>query len=1006
MPESDKVNALLDSWGPPVTATTNTQPQNSPPAAVSFDPGAQQPVQASGTVPRIPFAIRNQIDPNVPVDTETGTGWQVKYNVAQREDPKDKISYLEGIYGKGNARFADNGNPIVRINEGGKAKDLLINENHFTFSDLAGLAAHWKEMLGAGVGITAGRSLPFVGKIGTAAESGMVAKTAGATRDAVAAAVGQEVGGVGNEMANSDNFNSESIQKHLNVARLATDSAINLGFGAGAAALSRVLKPFTGKPGPVETDVADATDYFKRNPKYEESYPRTVGEITGSPIAKRIEAVAGTSPGGSGEMAKVQASKVSTINRIINKMMGLEPGLSVEERAALSPNSEAVGEKAIAELKDAASPVQQAIKASRNQVIADADETIRKEIEQAVGINASKRQFYPGEVGKEIRTSAIAKRDAFKASSSAEYEALKNLPGGEGRVIVPPNIARDAADALENLPGKTVVTEEPVIGSNGQPLVDQFGRAVEPRATVSREILSDFTTADVVSKLKSLQGIQGEPMSLNDLVRMRTAVRNKIAEGESIPGVKTHDYGEVEKILTKAIEEGTATIPDGQLRAAWQAANDNYAKGVGIFKEWPIARLFKEPEHGASFIPDDKIVSNISENAYDSFKRLFGESSPEFTRVKQAIVGDMMNGAAHPGDTLINGKLFFDQLSSLHKNNRKIFDEIFGQDTGSRLYKISDLLNVFEQKGIATPKADVLAKVDSEQLKAALRSGEPLDIAFKRLTKTQENLDALYKSKLLNDSVEGNLDNFNAEEFVNRFYDKASPKEIDLVMSKLTPESQDALRQKTLERIFFEAQGKVGATDRASIGRADFRNPNSKALDAVVGNQDNKEKLLKILGPGIYSDLEMLGKLIRGQEVADQTFKGAGALGAGMRVAKLLHGDVEGYGISWVQEKLASKILNSSGLRNYAEAGAAGGFHTPMADMVLRKGIGNIVAPQVAENWVDAFGPSENLILDDLNKSMNMRDYRSLLKQKTDKQAQAEKDAKINYFLNAPPKSK
>lgn len=125
-----------------------------------------------------------------------------------------------------------------------------------------------------------------------------------------------------------------------------------------------------------------------------------------------------------------------------------------------------------------------------------------------------------------------------------------------------------------------------------------------------------------------------------------------------------------------------------------------------------------------------------------------------------------------------------------------------------------------------------------------------------------------------------------------------------------------------------------------------------------------------------------------------------------MRVAKLLHGDVEGYGISWVQEKLASKILNSSGLRNYAEAGAAGGFHTPMADMVLRKGIGNIVAPQVAENWVDAFGPSENLILDDLNKSMNMRDYRSLLKQKTDKQAQAEKDAKINYFLNAPPKSK
>lgn len=874
MPLADEqIQSLL---GPPPDPATQP-PRVSDPRITALGP---QPVtRATKARPRT-WLERNQ-SPLIPFDSELESPTDLKTALLMRNKPEDQKEYLETIVGAGNVRFSDDGKPIVTIYDAQKKSPVEFSPLGV---DKANVIAHAQaaipEMAGALTGALLGKKVPT--------ESRFLKFAA----EMIGAGVGQEVGGAGKDIAVSSAPLDAIVKERA--SQVPVSATLNAAFGAGAKVLGTVASPIKGAESAIESDLKSAREYFRN--KMGIDYPLSSGEATGATVLKRIEATMARAPGSSANFEKLQQQKLSAFRQIQNKMLSGE----VDDEAAgmLRKLEEDVGEDAIAAIREKVDPIRRATLAARNEAVMASELAVMDEVASAAG---PVRQLYPEKVGQSIRAKAFAERDKFQAASSAEYEALYQLPGGTEKLLEPPNLANRAKALIREQPSPEVVTQRAnaVVGPTGEPIT---------LTTKNKEILREFVPTEAVNKLETLASLERAKFSLRDLVRMRTEVRNDIAKGEAVPGVSTHYLGEIDKALTEAIEESTAAIPDGQLKAAWEAANKNYREGVTRFKDRNIGRLFKDMESGG-FVQDEDIVRNIGPTEYESFRKFLGADSPEFGNLKRGILDQVLESSRIPSSNLIDGKSLQSNLYNFVTKNRAVAEDILGPD---RLKNLKQLGSLMEELAGDTP-------IDFSKFAEALASNRNLSTTVKNLVAEQRKLNEVYRSQLVKDIAEGRLGKtFNSTEFVNRYFSEASPKELKVVMEQLkdSPEIVDDLRRKVAERLFFDAQKRVGSTDPARIAPGElFRTTNTSALENAVGNEQNKERLKLILGDDLFTDFEMLGRLLRGGEVAERSFASSGGFAAQMQVASMLRGGVFGYLADWAKQKVGAFIYGNNTFR-------------------------------------------------------------------------------------------
>lgn len=817
-----------------------------------------------------------------PIDTSSGAPPWVRLGVSSRETKEEKLGFLNEIYGQNAARFADTGEILVKVIDpaNNQPKELLVNEEGVSGGDVAALAAYAPETLGAMLAIRGGRGIPGIGKMGGAK---------GFLRDVAAEAVGQETGGAAKDITiratDETPVNLEEIAGRR-VGNLPFDAAFGAAIGLGAKGVSRAITPMLGAKEVVDLEAKAGVQHLKENLGVE--IPQSIGELTGGKIFKRLEATASMLPGSSKYFTDLLEKKTAAIRSVANKIMGLPEGGTV-------PSAEAVGEQSVQAIRSKLTPVQQALESARGSVIKEANDTILKELESAT---VAERQIYPEKVGASIREAVFSKRESFRNQSRQNYEEALSLPGGRDRVFETPSLADKAKKLISELPQKTERAEEIAYDAYGNPIT-----ATREGKTPSKE----FVPESVVGKLRELASNPDEQRSLSDLIAMRSEVDNEIAAGEALPGRQTKYLSSIREAITGAIDEATSSGPP-ELKSAFEKANAYYKANVGQFKDKYVARLFREIDQGGGFVNDEDIIRNIGPTEYASFKKVLGESSPQFQQLRRAIVDELYNSSILPGEEVVSGKAFQKNLANFYKKNRSIAEDILGP-RGVNLQRMGEILDAVD------------SKIDVAKLSAAVKAGEPVDDAAKRLVGEQKKLDELYRSKLVKEIGEGRVgEDFNSADFVNRFMDSGSPKEIQSVMAQLAdrPEVVEDLRRKVIQRVMFEAQRRAKSTDPASLGLGDpLLPPNSESLRQAIGDVDKRGNLQTIIGRDAYDNLMALAKVVRGSESTEAAFRSAGGLSAGTQLSKLMHGGVLGYTSNYIKQKFAAIVLASPILRTW-----------------------------------------------------------------------------------------
>lgn len=819
---------------------------------------------------------------DVPFDPNSEIGGWNRLMLSFRRAKEAQLRFLQNKYGPENVTLDARGEPMVKVldDETNKPKFISTDADRLSAKDFIDLIGAAPELAGSIIAMRKGKKLP-----------------GGTFRDLTLSALGAEAAGVikdiGAETVDTGAPDVGEIFGHRAAAvpiDIATGGAMAL-FGKAA---MKAVTPFGDRPGPIQFDAEQARNYFKT--KYGVDIPLSPGEQTGNAFLMRVEAMMQKLPGASGKLAEVRRGQEAAFKRI----QDIALGKSSPDEAI--PTSEEVGAGAISALESKIAPISRTAATTRAQ----AGQAASNAIEARVGeLTKPAPELYRSEVGAAIRKRVTAERDAFEGQASALYESAKSLPGGRDKILEPGSLATDSKRLLGSLPSKDVVKEVPT------GVLDARGTEIT-RTESGREVLREFVPDKVVGKLNELASLKGQKFSLEELIQMRNDVTNDIKVGESIPGVQTHYLGEIRKMLTDAIESSTAKLEGGELKAAWEKANAFYRDNVGKFHTKGVTGIL-QPADAPGHIGDSEIVGRLlggGDRANDLFRELsgfLGEASPEFASLKRSVADELLARSSVSGDKLISGPAFIKNLESLYSNNREIAESVFGKNA-------RELIALAKGAGMAE---DSTAKIDYDSLKELLGSKRGGDVyaKFIEAANAQRELDKIYRNKILKAISQKNVSEtpIEPEEFVDRFLSDASQRETEQIVTALhdQPALMQRIRQKTVQKLFFDSARNPAPTDPILLSQDQTRLPSTESLMKAIGDQANQKKLRTILGEETYRNILEFSKVMKPSESVEKVFSTAGGLSAGMQVGSMLRGGDLSYLANFLKYRVGAELITN-----------------------------------------------------------------------------------------------
>lgn len=821
------------------------------------------------------FIKRNAI-PGIPINLDTEVSSWLKFRTAALPTDEDRLKYLNtelrsahpNFYGADMpARLADTGDILVRVpDEQGKPMEIPVNAPGFSGSDLGTIAAHAPATAAALASALYSKKLPMGERFPKLAAS-IYSSTAAAGTEAAQDVAARGVSGIATQPV-------EAIGRRA--AEIPVSLTMDVGFSGLFTLGKKILSPFAvTRPGEIGHELRQGAQYYKD--EFGLDFPMTVGEITQSPLVLRTEAAMSRLPGASATMEESKQAKKEFFETAQEKILGAS-------RAGL-PTEQEVGQRAVQALRGKLEPLQSSIKSQRENLFDSLSMRLEQTMDEVTG---EAQQVFTERVGAGVRAKAISMWQSLQDQAAQKYEALYALPGGSDRILQAPKAADAAKKALGALPGY--------------------------RKGADTETFETVLPPKVVSVLEELSDTKGAQMSLRDLVGARSALDDVISkERGGLPDIKLRELVGARKLFTEAIEEAAASSPDKTMAVQWKSINRWYADEAKRFDPAAIQKLFVKADKSGHVLDED-IVRNLKSSEYLQLKQFLGTSSPEFSTLKRSIVDQVMSAARQPGGR-IDGKKFLDDFTDLWKTKRAIFDDIFPRAAADKITGLSNVLS------------DLPQSVDPKKLADALTGTEgTIRRRLVKLGQTEAKLAEKYRSDILQKIGEGKLDpaSFDASKFVDLVYSNSNvgPEHMAKLMAELsdTPEIQQALKQKVIEKLFFDAQRLVKSVDPSRLGVGEALRPaNASALERAFGSEENRKKLATVLGGKTMNDIANLGRLLRAGEMTEQAFASAGGISGGMFVTGMIREGPISYVGEWLKQKFAAIMISSPILKQYAQ---------------------------------------------------------------------------------------
>lgn len=871
------------------------------------------------------FVERNK-QGNVPLDIESGAPLMQRMAASFQTEPDAILKYWQNQYGADNVRSAKDGSLIVRMPDeaSGGMKDVLVDERNLSTKDMSDLAGMFPEIVGAVLAIRGGRSIPGIGK----AEGFW-----GRMRDIASAAFGQEGGGAIKDLV-ARPLVGVPVQPGEVLKRRAMNLPIDAAFDAAGAAVakaaSKAITPFGSEVPEVIKQGKEAQAFWKAQPD-QIDIPLSAGQESGNVFILRSESQVPKMPGAARPFADLRDQQIEGINKAANVTVGLPANATPADLAAV-PGMEELTDRLKNAVQTKLEPLQERITTARRDLVQNANLDILRAIEQGTG--RRHREVYDTVAGDSIRSRYIADLEDFHRVRKQKYGAMENLPGGKDRILQPGNFSKEAQSYLDQEIPVAVVQKQvatPLVGPNGQPLT---------KTVTVRQIMDKFIPEDVIGRLTQLAEYGKGPWSLSDLITMRNDVDNAIAAGQAIPGVKTHHLDRIRDMFTRAMNEAVDKLPQPGLKDAWKEAESWYKANRKRFDTASATSILRKPGE-PGFIGNDQLFERLSKgiDRVDEVRRFLGPNSTEIQILRRRIADKLYENSLASGQpTKLNAKDFLESLSNMQRNQRELFEDVFGTQ-GNRLIQQAQLATVGQSD-----------KLDRALLEQGISNPRAFPDLW-QLIKAERNLDRQFNNKIVRmiGSKSVPAEGLEPNELVSWMFRSAKPRQAKEVMDIIAdnPGLQWQVRARAMVDLFEEASRKPTPQDKMQMRLYQKRIPSAAKLTEILNDPKRGDVYRSVFTPDQVEKLDNLIKVMRPMEMQEAAFSQAGGIGAGMVINNIWGGQLGNYIDKAMHYYIGATLLTTPVLRHYvsnnlmtpantAKLIDAAIYSTPMAQMVIK----------------------------------------------------------------------
>ena len=763
----------------------------------------------------------------VKIDVLSGADAGDRFLTSFMRDVKDRTKYYQNNYGEDSVRVAkdDNGDDVLIIRKP-DGTDLLVDEKGMTGKDLADLAGYMPEVVGAFVG--AGVAGQVATKFALRPILKYMIQTLGA------AGAGQTLGGgqdllsrasVGNDLQPAEIALERSKRFGADVATdMAFGSSLRIGkklynFGANP---SRMLKSsYEG----LSSGAISARDKIKKLTRGEVDIPLDPATITENEFVMRMQAFMSNMPGSRALKDLIDKQKQS-LRDVYQYLSGGAENLTSQE----------TGKKAIREITKQLDDLGNYKEKVRTTIVNSGVRKLNK-IYEGTAPGRHGRNAYASDSGEALRQETLLQYQLFKGESDKLYSTAGNLAGRKGEIFDATGF-KSVAKAIY-----------------GRALKDSKGKPINE--VLSPDVLKFI---NIANKSKS-------KINYDEIKTLRGRIDDTIKEGVAMRGVDDTHLIELSRTLGESITDAGG---NKEIQKALHVANLHYKKYSGKFKTKMFSSIYKKPGRGG--IENEELVDLLltgKSARYKEFKDLIGHNPDAFSLVKHSVVNDILTKFSD-GNT-VNAADMLKHLTDPKRVNREVMDDVFGKKQFAALKRELKLL-----EKVKDPRVKVS---DLEEL---ISSGTSSRARLEKLIASRKREELNYKNNILKKVMDGDLSEFNPQDFVDYSLVSGNVDDITKLMGMVdgTPAGVD-LKRKVIQKYFYTAAKKVEPEDFNKPGILIDPNRMKQLLDGNGQIKDARAKLEAILSGDEMELFNGLMAVTAATGAASKSGKVAGGLAAG-----------------------------------------------------------------------------------------------------------------------------
>ncbi len=870
-----EIDALNQEFGLRPSGTTDQKPSDILPKSseavqslTPFVPGVTPFIPKSDTLfqrsPDKQYEQKTQ-EGDIPFDPNTGAGALLRLKLGVHRDRMQQLEILRDEYGQENIRMDKNGDFIARTTDDeGKLKDIKIDERNLTLRDFLDIASEYPALA---FSLTTSAGKP-VGSILKSSIEAALKYGIGGTAEDVAA-------GTLNRSENAPPVDLGEILSHRG-----TEAGWNAAFGAGLGKAvefglgavprianffsSRVQKFLTTNPKAMaEVNAAhEATKTFSGVDR-----PRSIAELTGNPVALRVETFAKNMPGARGVMLRHVAKQAEAEQAIQNV-------LTEGKTPAPRETGQGIMDILSGRLKDV-----------QNKTVSAAS-TVRRKASEALTVPLSKisgAKISATEFAEKMIPRANAQLQAYKDKSREMFGAIRaRFPDASERLFDTEPIKKTARELLKEIPPDFLDRPIPELAPSG-----------------------------IISKIQAIERLP-EEYSYFELKDLRTSIYDLMDSPEPISSKGTSMLKRIASSITREMKETGKTVLKPETFSAIQTANKFVEDRIETFYEKGIRGLLTPKTESGSVVPEQvasKLISGGkgSVSFYNTIKDFFeGANKTEAVSDMNRLLRDSVIDAGTDSTGLIKLE---DLSNSVSKMEPEIVQALFGKtkDELSLITQRAQLALKSSGLGNSVAFLDKQASVEADALKSLLSSKTSGIGDIRKLVNAQNDLKKAYASSVMSSVKENDVGVIAAspESFVENFLMNPKIPEADVKDALVKVfESGDAtligdVRNVFLGNVFKNAAKKSGTGAEQALSRINqnsFRDIDAQKFAIELEDPAVTRRMELVLGKEKLDNLKNFAKSMAGSISSDPGAQLPGAIAGSKNFADIFKGNFHAMG--------------------------------------------------------------------------------------------------------------